>query len=204
MRELFTLILSFWCTFLMGQKYSIEVDTIGYDCNFRGLCAVSNKVVWVTGSKGTVGKTTDGGETWQFQKVLDASKSEIRDVQAWDDKTALILSVTSPAEILKTTDGGTTWNVVFKATNSETFIDGFAFWDKNRGIAYGDPINGHFEIFTTIDAGDTWQQLAEEHSPKASNYEAAFASSGTGICVGKKGKVWFGTGGEVSDRKSVV
>lgn len=199
MRWLFILILSLSCTLLMSQKYVVVVDTLGYDCNFRGLCAVNNKVAWVCGGKGTVGKTTDGGETWQFQKILDASKSEIRDVQAWDDKAAIVLSVTGPAQILKTTDGGANWITVFTATNSETFLDGFAFWDKNKGIAYGDPINGHFEILTTVDGGDTWQQLAVEHAPKAANYEAAFASSGTGICVGKKGKVWFGTGGDASN-----
>lgn len=174
------------------------IDTLGYDCNFRGLCAVSNKVAWVSGSKGTVGKTTDGGATWQFLKIPDGSKSEIRDIQGWDDKNAIVLSVTGPAQILKTTDGGTSWTTVFTASKSETFIDGFAFWDKNRGIAYGDPIDGHFEILTTTDGGDTWQQLAFDNSPKAANYEAAFASSGTGICVGKKGKVWFGTGGTAS------
>lgn len=171
---------------------------MGYNANFRGLCAVSNKVAWVCGSKGTVGKTTNGGETWKFQKILDSTKAEIRDIEAWDDKTAIVLSVKDPAQILKTTDGGATWRTVFTASNFNTFLNGFAFWDKNRGIAFGDPIKGFFEILTTTDAGETWQELASEYSPKATKNEAGFAASGTGICVGKKGKVWFGTGGNAS------
>src|SRR5687768_18385924 len=93
-------------TLLLAQKYQVVIETLGYDCGFRGLYAVNNKICWVTGSKGTVGKTTDGGLSWKFQKVLDSTKSEIRDIQAWDEDNAIILSVKDPAEILKTTDGG--------------------------------------------------------------------------------------------------
>ncbi len=197
MRRLLTILLMLPLGVVFSQKYQVVIDTLGYDAGFRGLCAVNNKVAWVTGSNGTVGKTTDGGETWTFQKVLD-TKSELRDVEAWDENNAIVLSVKDPAQILKTTDGGTTWKSVFTANNYETFLNGFAFWDKNRGIAFGDPILGHFEILTTTDGGETWQELAKEHAPKATKNEAGFASSGTGISVGKKGKVWFGTGGNAA------
>lgn len=183
---------------MFAQKFQVVIDTTGMDVGFRGLCAVNNKVAWVTGSKGTVGKTTDGGSTWNFMKVLDPTKSEIRDIEAWDENTAVILSVKDPAQILKTTDGGSTWKEVYTANNSETFLNGFAFWDKENGIAYGDPIKGHFEILHTTDGGDSWVHLPDEHLPKATKNEAGFAASGTGICVGKKGKVWFGTGGNAS------
>ncbi len=196
--HILNLLIPLVCSVLNAQKYEVRIDTLGYEANFRGLCAVSNKVVWVCGSGGTVGRTTDGGESWTFQKVLDGSKAEIRDVEAWDENNAIILSVKDPAQILKTTDGGATWQTVFTAHNFETFLNGFAFWDKNKGIAYGDPIHGHFEILTTTDGGNTWEQLAQEHAPKATKDEAGFAASGTGICVGKKGKVWFGTGGNAS------
>src|ERR1700736_5756382 len=39
------------------------------DANFRGLCAVSAKVAWVSGTKGTYGQTTDGGRTWSVGTV---------------------------------------------------------------------------------------------------------------------------------------
>lgn len=197
-RTIILLMIAIQGTLVMGQKYRVQVDTLGYNSGFRGLCAVSNKIAWVCGSRGTVGKTVDGGITWKFQKVLDSTKSEIRDVEAWDENNAIVLSVKDPAQILKTSDGGKTWKEVYTATNFETFLNGFAFWDNKRGIAYGDPIHGHFEILTTTDGGDTWQELPADQSPKATKNEAGFASSGTGICTGKKGKVWFGTGGNAS------
>ncbi len=198
MSKLIALVLTLSSSLLFAQKYQVITDTLGYDCGFRGLCAVNNKLVWACGSKGTVGKSTDGGETWKFQKILDSTKSEIRDIEAWDENNAIVLSVKDPAQILKTTDGGVTWKEVYTANKFETFLNGFAFWDKNRGIAYGDPIHGHFEILTTTDGGETWVELAKEHSPKATKNEAGFAASGTGIVVGKKGKVWFATGGNAS------
>lgn len=198
MRKLFVIALTLTQSIISAQQYQVVIDTAGYNSGFRGLCAVNNKVCWVTGSNGTVGLTTDGGLTWNFQKVLDETKSEIRDVQAWDENTALVLSVKDPAQILKTTDGGKTWKEVYTASNYATFLNGFAFWDKNKGIAYGDPIHGHFEILITTDGGDTWTHHPHEHLPKATKDEAGFAASGTGICVGKKGTVWFVTGGNAS------
>jgi photosystem II stability/assembly factor-like uncharacterized protein len=198
MRTLLTAVLALISTLLVAQKYQVVVDTLGYESGFRGMYAVNNKVCWVTGSNGTVGRTTDGGITWKFQKVLDSTRSEIRDVQAWDENNAIILSVKDPAQILKTSDGGKTWKAVYTATNFETFLNGFAFWDRNKGIAFGDPVHGHFEILNTTDGGDTWQAMAPEHCPKATKEEAGFAASGTSICVGKKGNVWFVTGGNAS------
>ena len=37
--------------------------------SYRGLCVVNEQVVWVSGTKGTVGKSTDGGKTWNFVTV---------------------------------------------------------------------------------------------------------------------------------------
>jgi photosystem II stability/assembly factor-like uncharacterized protein len=44
-----------------GQWHPQAIKT---DADLRGLSAVSSKVAWVSGTKGTFGRTTDGGKTW--------------------------------------------------------------------------------------------------------------------------------------------
>lgn len=185
---------------LYGQhSYTLVYDTISLPYSFRGACVVNDKIAWVSGNKACVGKTTDGGSSWSFYHVLKDDKAEIRDIEAWDDETAVVLSVKDPAQILRTTDGGKTWISAFKDESHKMFLDGFAFWDKNRGIAFGDPVNNHFTILLTGDGGKSWTELSGERSPLSVTGEAGFAASGTGIFALKGGLAWFGTGGSESN-----
>ncbi len=58
------------CTWLfaagaMGQTLQ-WLDSSQKGVSFRGLGCAKDGSVWVSGSKGTVGKSTDGGKTWQW------------------------------------------------------------------------------------------------------------------------------------------
>src|SRR5436305_8731226 len=90
-------------------------QTIDSDADFRGLCAVSAKVAWVSGTQGTYARTTDGGNNWLVGTVPEAAKLDFRDVKAFGDNTAYLLSA-GPGEasrIYKTVDGGKTWKLQF-------------------------------------------------------------------------------------------
>ncbi len=70
-----------------------------------------------------------------------------------------------------------------------------AFWNKERGIAVSDPIDGRFILIRTSDAGENWEEIPMENCPIALKNEAGFAASGTCLTVQQGGHVWFGTGG---------
>src|SRR5690349_18463623 len=107
-------------TMLLGLGDSIayahwQQQTIKSDADFRGLCAVSPKIAWVSGTKGTYGRTTDAGNTWSVGQVPNAEKLDFRDVEAFGGTTAYLLSA-GPGEdsrIYKTADGGKTWALQF-------------------------------------------------------------------------------------------
>src|SRR5207302_11197075 len=114
-----------------------QQQTISSDADFRGLCAVSAKVAWVSGTKGTYARTTDAGETWSVGTVPGAAKLDFRDVEAFGETTAYLLSA-GPGEdsrIYKTTDGGKNWSVQFKNAEPAAFFNAIAFWDESNGIA---------------------------------------------------------------------
>ncbi len=160
-----------------------NVQHSAVDASLRGLCVVDAKVVWSSGTGGTVIRTDDGGKSWQNVSVKAASELDFRDVQAFDDKKALVLSAGQPARIYKTVDGGATWKQVFEHDRKESFFDAMSFWDNQRGIAMSDPVDGNILLIETLDGGDTWKELPMSARPKAMRGEGGFAASGTNMTV---------------------
>ena len=174
-----------------------QPQTINSDADFRGLCVVSAKVAWVSGTKGTYGRTTDGGRTWSVGKVPGAEKLDFRDVEAFGETTAYLLSA-GPGEdsrIYKTTDGGKTWILQFANPDREAFFDAIAFWDDKNGVALSDPVRGQFQLIVTDDGGTNWKRMSAINLPPALPNEGAFAASGTCLVTHGKNDVWFCTGG---------
>lgn len=173
----------------------IEIDT---NYSFRGLSVVDDSVAWVSGIRGVVGMSRNGGISWSFIKVKGFEKADFRTLYAFNSSEAIIANAGSPAYILRTSDGGITWNTVYTNKDSLAFFDGIDFWNDREGIIYADPIKGRMLLLRTADGGKSWQELPERSRPELSEGEASFAASGTGIrCYGKE-KVVIATGGMVS------
>ena len=166
------------------------------DVPLRGISAVSGKVAWASGAKGTVLRTIDGGETWETLVIAGADSLDFRDIQAFDQNTAFVLSIGAgdQSRIYKTSDGGRIWQRQFTNSDPKAFYDCFAFWDSTHGIAVSDSVDGKFPLIATSD-GMTWNPLVAKNMPAALPSEGAFAASGTCIATFGKSDVWFGTGG---------
>lgn len=164
---------------------------------FRGLSVVSEKVVWASGTGGTVIKTTDGGKRWNVIVVPGAEQLDFRDIEAFDANTAYILSIGNGASsrIYKTTDGGASWKLQFQNADEKAFYDAIACWDRSSCIAMADPIDGHYPIISTADGGAAWQPLISNKMPAAKDGEAAFAASGTCLIAQGKTNAFLVTGG---------
>lgn len=171
-------------------------QTVETKASLRGLSVVDEKVVWASGSGGTFLKTTDGGKTWTVGKIPDAEKLDFRDIEAFDAKTAYVLSIGEGenSRIYKTTDGGTSWKLLFKNTNPQAFFDAFAFWDKSNGIAMSDPVAGKYLILETKD-GENWKLIENMQMPPTKDGEAAFAASGTCLITHGKNSAFLISGG---------
>jgi photosystem II stability/assembly factor-like uncharacterized protein len=179
-----------------------QPQAIRSDADFRGLCVVNAKVVWVSGTKGTYARTSDAGKTWSVATVPGAAKLDFRDVEAFGETTAYLLSA-GPGEasrIYKTTDGGKSWALQFKNPDPEAFYDAMAFWDDKHGIALGDPVKGQFQLIVTQDGGTNWKRLAATNLAPALPNEGAFAASGTCLITYGQKDVWFATGGAKTAR----
>ncbi len=179
------------------QAQSIEMVQQEQPCSIRGLSVVDNQTAWLSGSKGHVAITNDGGKTWTWQQVKGFEQSDFRDVEAFSSREAIIMSSGTPALILKTVNSGSTWNVVFRNNDKAWFLDEMTFVSKKHGYILGDPIDGKFVLLETKNRGASWEPVV--NSPAAAQDEAAFAASGTGIVrMPYSSNFYFVTGGKVS------
>lgn len=161
-----------------AQKESITIIDSGRNVSIRGLSVVNNKVIWISGSKGTVAKSEDGGQSFIWLTVSGYEKRDFRDIEAFDENTAIIMGIAEPAIILKTSDGGKSWKKVFEDSTKGMFLDAMDFDKKGNGSVIGDPIQGKlFQAFSK-NFGDSW---IVSKSVSLNVGEAFFASSGTNI-----------------------
>ena len=191
----FALALLLSCFLATAQRPTVEVLTSGNGISLRGLSVVNDNVIWVSGNKGTVGRSNNGGKTWKWMTVTGFEKNDFRDIEGFDGATAVIMAVAEPAYILKTTDGGETWKVVYENRTKGMFLDAMEFWNEQAGIIVGDPIDGRFFITRTFDGGNTWQDIPFANRPVADSGEACFAASGTNIRALDRDEAVFVSGG---------
>lgn len=182
-----------------GQQYPIRIIETGTNASFRGLSVGDEGAVWVGGSKGTIGRSTDNGDHWAFKQVPGYEQCDFRSVYAFDANTAIIANAGSPAYILRTADGGKSWQKVYENKDSAAFIDGIDFWNNKRGLVHGDPIEGRMLLLYTHDAGRSWKARKNGSRPQLEKGQASFAASGTAIHCMAGRRVVVATGGTAAE-----
>ncbi len=175
---------------------TLTPQSSGTDQLLQAVSAVDESVVWVSGHGGTYARTTDGGTTWEAGMVPDADTLQFRDVHAVDAQTAYLLGAgpSDMSRIYKTTDAGSTWDLQWVNPDPDGFYDCLDFWDRDRGAAYGDEVDGQLSIIVTGDGGATWERVAPDRLPPALEGEGGFAASGLCLVTGADGVGWIATG----------
>ncbi|MGA8151513.1 MAG: hypothetical protein WB952_11230 [Terriglobales bacterium] len=183
---------------LSAQTYTVQKSNTTE--NLRGLSAAATNILWASGTHGTYLRSTDAGNSWRAAQVPGAEGLDFRDVEAFSAALAYLLSAGpgDQSRIYRTTDGGKTWTLQFTNADPKGFFDCMAFWDRDHGIAVGDPVNGTFELITTNDGGRNWKAIPADSLPPAISGEGAFAASGSCIAVEGRTNVWFVSGGKAA------
>ena len=168
-----------WSLQCLSQSITV-VDSSHNNVSFRGLSISLDRSVWVCGNRGTIGKSADGGKTWQWVNPTGYENRDFRDIEAFSSSTALAMAVDSPGIILRTTNAGSSWQPVYMSHEKGIFLDDLSFRPRGVGICVGDPLtDGRLIIIATQDSGKTWQLLSPEQRPMVEVGEALFAASGT-------------------------
>jgi photosystem II stability/assembly factor-like uncharacterized protein len=175
----------------------------GIETNLRGISVARGVgaghtpryVVWASGSHGTVLRAIEGGKDFEQIKVAGAETLDFRDVEAFDEETAYVMSSGEgeKSRIYKTADGGKNWRLQYSDPRTGFFLDALACASRTHCVALSDPVDGKFLVLSTSD-GTHWRELPGGKMPPALPQEGAFAASGTAIAL-CGGAIYFGTGG---------
>ena len=172
-------IIALWSLQSFSQSITI-LDSSHNKVSFRGLSISPDGSVWVGGNRGTIGKSKDGGKTWNWVNPSGYENRDFRDIEAFSSSIALAMTVDSPGIILRTTNGGSSWQPVYINHEKGIFLDDMSFRPRGVGICVGDPLaDSLLVIIATQDSGKTWQSLTPEQRPMVEAGEALFAASGT-------------------------
>ena len=179
-------------------------QNVNTTASLRGLSVVNEKVVWASGTGGTVIRTIDGGKNWDVIIVPGAEKLDFRDIEAFDENTAYILSIGNgeSSRVYKTIDSGKTWQLEFQNTNEKAFFDAIACFDRENCFAMSDPVDGKFllikrspEIKSRVGIRLSKWVPMDNSALVAKPGEAAFAASGTCLITQGTNNLFLVTGG---------
>lgn len=109
-----------------------------------------NNVGFITGTKGTILKSLDGGLTWA--KTKTNSKEIIFDLDFFDEKSGF--AVGWNGTILATTNGGDNWYKI-EQDQTDNYLKSIDLNEKGYGLIVG----GDGTILRTSNYGNTWEKL---------------------------------------------
>lgn len=167
-----------------AQKYTV-LNQDKTDVSYRGLAIENATTFLVSGSKNTIGKTTDGGKTftWISPKVVE--NRDFRDIEILGKNTYLALGIDSPAYLLLTKDGGKSWTKVYENSKKGIFLDAIYVHPNSKTMyVIGDPIEAGKPFVLTSTDGTTWKEsktILKQNVRLRNPKEAFFASSGSNM-----------------------
>ncbi len=183
----------------IAQQFHFELDRLPQDMSCRAAEAWNASTFWLGGDDFRVASTYDGGRTWSVDTLIPpgdiAEPLQYRAIEMLDDSTILVLSAGSPGVLWCTEDAGQSWNIVWREDSELVFMDALRFSPEGYGWMFGDPFDGAFAIYRSLDRGLTWSRIDAELLPEPLEGEAGFAASDQLIGFAKN-CTYIATGGK--------
>jgi len=168
------------CKVKIHSNFVVNFHGVFFSDSINGFAVGGND----EGGTGIIILTTDGGETWQQQKIGNA-----RALWGVCFKDANNGTAVGDAQILHTVDGGETWDKKTKLTYARLY--GVTYADSVTVIAVG----SSGVILRSTDGGDTWTTQKKASFSGFDLYGVSFTDAKTGTAVGKAGKILRTTDG---------
>jgi len=173
---------------------SIVIEEIKIDSSsIRAIQVLKDSSMIFATSNGYMGLVKFLSKELKLKKIIyDTIVPHFRSI-ASNGNSVYVLSVENPALLYQYNNENL--KLVYKEEHKKVFYDTMAFFDKQNGIAMGDPTEDCLSVIITKDGGETWQKLPCNLLPKTEDGEAAFAASNGNIAIYGT-NAWLVTGGK--------
>ncbi|MEO8085636.1 MAG: YCF48-related protein, partial [Bacteroidota bacterium] len=177
-------------TIANAQVWIEQNSNFGANEGILDISAVNDNTAWIVGYDGSGGGanlldyavSSDGGSNFVTGTVGTDTTFRVANISAISADTAWVAMfnnvLNAGGGIWQTTDGGASWlqQAVGLIYDANSFPDIVHFWNANEGVTIGDPNNGYFEIYTTIDGGATWTRVPQANIPANVAQEAGITN----------------------------
>jgi photosystem II stability/assembly factor-like uncharacterized protein len=151
-----------------GTTWSEKFDGDGLSW-VNSLYFVNDMVGFASGSFGSILRTDDGGNTWNFQD--SGSEADLKDIAFVNENKGFAVINSWSDTILTTIDGGLTWGSL--AMPGTAIYKNIYFENEQVGyISTAAAFSG--ALFKTVDGGETWENI---HSASQAFYDIEFRST---------------------------
>ncbi|RUO74364.1 hypothetical protein CWI80_03195 [Pseudidiomarina sediminum] len=175
-------------TTIVALAIDVHVLSSRPDVNWIGISSPSPKVIWLSGSKATIARSIDGGQSWDYSQPT-SSELQFRDIEALDDQHAYALSIgtNGDSRIYYSNNGGKNWQLRYRASGNQ-FLNCLAVVPRtNEAWVYGDSIDGQWDLVRAPD-GRNWLPSRNAIDSPPLDAEGGLAASGG--CVRFNNDVW--------------
>ena len=184
----------------VGKELELRFELIESSINssIRGIWVLNSDCIWMSGASGTIIRSLDGGSSWQKLPAPDNDSLDFRDIHAFSEESALIVSAGFPVKVYLTRNSGLNWELVYENLDSSAFMNSVHFRDSLNGLIVGDVLNKYHFLMESKDGGRNWKRIDSSRIAKPLPVEHAFAASGSCITVNDKGEYLVAFGGQKS------
>jgi len=162
-----------------GTSFTLSPMIFSNATDYRGVYfppTGSGLLGFITGNRGRVAKTTDGGNTWA--SVHNPGNTNQMWAIDFSDDNSVGLACGASSYLVRSTDGGNTWTQIsLNAPSMVLYSVRFA----SNNVAYLSGGSGYY--FKSTDAGLTWEQLGYRFTT-TSIKDVGFANNEVGYVVG--------------------
>jgi photosystem II stability/assembly factor-like uncharacterized protein len=153
-----------------------------------GNYVTSAEHAWICGYNGTVLKTTNRGTNWiNVSGGGIPGNVQLINIAGIDPNTAITAGyINTTTFVYRTSNGGANWNQVF--TQPFGLINAILFYSNVNGFMQGSPVGGRWSLWTTTNAGLTWDSTGK-YLPQTGS-DIGYNNS---MYYLSPGRIWFGT-----------
>lgn len=143
--------------------------------NFTDVYAITPDIVIVTGSNGTILKTTDGGTTWQQKN--SGTTQDLGKIHFPTSDIGYVIE--GDKKLLKTNDGGETWLSIPISVENINLIYSLSCINENLIFLSCNDANSNSVLLKSSNGGSSWEKVVGNDS-QIKFYDIQFLNGETG------------------------